>query len=611
MDTINTKTSTEVICEKCGHVNNQGSNFCLKCGAPIHSDEASSQSTETGQKDNIDFPHGSKLVNRVKKIPAKVIGIAVGAVAILITVICIAINVGKTINLDKYLTFEEEGYDGYGRVKAVINWDAIEEKYGKKVKYTRAAKKELNLNGEDAEVIEKLYPPMKALNDCVSVELEQRDKATNGQTINYKWNIDEDAEKYLTCKLKFKDGSYTVSGLKEVEAFDIFDSVTVIFSGIAPNGQANLEYSGNEIGQYDIELDKTYALKNGDMVKAIVRNQNPEYYAEKLGKIPVTFEKSYTVEGLDEYISDFSDLTEDFLATLKTEAEDSIYAYAASNYGKSSSLGDIEYSGYILNSIKNGDSWGYSNILYIIYSGLVSNQNNDYRTQKVYFPVEFANILKTGSGLSYENKNGIKGYSTFTDTWYGTNGYTNPIVCYSELVEANRDNYNTECGDGFEIFSDYELIASLDDMDDELKDELNKEAEDIVLAYTSNKGSSWSPYVASNLHLVGEYLLIAKTQGIDFKNNNKYIIVYAADVSTNKETVTVYYPVEFDGIVTLPTGEVIVTADKGIQGQTSFEKSWDYTKGYFEGSEMFSAIVTANRDKYTYEVSDGLKEFGE
>ena len=48
-----------------------------------------------------------------------------------------------------------------------------------------------------------------------------------------------------------------------------------------------------------------------------------------------------------------------------------------------------------------------------------------------------------------------------------------------------------------------------------------------------------------------------------------------------------------------------------VLGNTQFQDTWTYTNGYTDGAKMFSDLVTANRTDYSYEVSEGLKAFGE
>ena len=78
------------------------------------------------------------------------------------------------------------------------------------------------------------------------------------------------------------------------------------------------------------------------------------------------------------------------------------------------------------------------------------------------------------------------------------------------------------------------------------------------------------------------------------------------------EPTVVYFPVEYDGLVKLTDDEYMVTATKGLQGyKMSFPGSFIGTQGYFDGQVMFSELITANRDNYTYEMTENLKQFGE
>ena len=73
----------------------------------------------------------------------------------------------------------------------------------------------------------------------------------------------------------------------------------------------------------------------------------------------------------------------------------------------------------------------------------------------------------------------------------------------------------------------------------------------------------------------------------------------------------VYYPVKYDGIVQLPGDEYMISASKGIVGNSDIDDSWYSTRGYVDGKKMYDEVITANRETYKYEVSEGLKEFGE
>lgn len=225
------------------------------------------------------------------------------------------------------------------------------------------------------------------------------------------------------------------------------------------------------------------------------------------------------------------------------------------------SMRDLSYAGYILNTSKSGDVfWGSYNNLYLIYSGNVSNTSGAFPTTKVYYPVRFSNILNAGGELSYGSLDGIEGNSNFDGGWYTTKGYINPLLCYVDIVEKNRDSYNSECGEGFEEFGEFEHVTQMSDISDSYKQELYADSLNRVESYiadTYNGGST-----ATGLVLEGDYLLTAKNPGLNFAGNNTYIVVYSALVSNANGAfadATVYFPVSYSGIVSLPNGEYMVT----------------------------------------------------
>lgn len=92
-------------------------------------------------------------------------------------------------------------------------------------------------------------------------------------------------------------------------------------------------------------------------------------------------------------------------------------------------------------------------ILYIVYSGTVSNSEGSFDTTTVYFPVEYRGIYKMDSG-SYElmESNGIQGSSSFSNSWYYTKGYMDGSTMFDKLVNTQRTNYTYEVSSGLEQF---------------------------------------------------------------------------------------------------------------------------------------------------------------
>lgn len=191
-------------------------------------------------------------------------------------------------------------------------------------------------------------------------------------------------------------------------------------------------------------------------------------------------------------------------------------------------------------------------------------------------------------------------------------GYSNPLTAYEELIVAQQDDYTCTAGDGFEKYASYTPISTMSDIRPEDLQALTNLATDEITTYITNYYSDTS--YASERTFVGQYLLTAKSQGSDYRDNNRLILVFSATVSSSAgrfDTTTVYFPVQFEGLINLPGEEFMYVEGGEIQGSTRFPNSSSYTDGYLDGREMFKELVTANLDSYSYEVSDGLKVFGE
>ena len=546
------------------------------------------------------------LGEKIKALPKWIWICCAAAVAVLLGLIILIIALaagGKTINLDKYLKIETSGYNGYGTASATIDWTQMKSDYGSKIRFSDEASKNA--------LVTAYNTPFDVLRMGVSVSFDKSSTLSNGDEIAYEWLIDEDLYNYLNVKLKYKNGTHKVKDLKEVEGFDAFAELEVSFTGVAPGGRVELKYNGKDLSVSDFSADKSSGLSNGDKVTISLSESAAQRCLSNIGKMPAPSSKEYTVSGLSEYVAAFTDLSADFVAKLKSEAEDTITAYCAKDYDSKSSMTGLTYAGYIMNIVKDGSSTSYFNNLYVIYKGTVANSENSFRPATVYYPVHFRNVLKEGDTFSYAENEGIVGDSEIDGRAY-TRGYVNPLQCYMELVDTAKDEYNVSSGDGFEVFGKHDDIAQLSDISEDYRAQLYADAKDIILSYIAESYNKTS--VTTDPVVKGEYLLTAKTQGSDYKQNNRFIIVYAVNVSSTEKNfapATVYFPVEYDGIVKLPDGTYMVTESAGIQGQSDFPDSSYYTAGYIVGQEMFSQLVTANREQFKYEVSDGLKEFGE
>ena len=322
--------------------------------------------------------------------------------------------------------------------------------------------------------------------------------------------------------------------------------------------------------------------------------------------------KKYTVEGLDEYISDYAEIPDELKSKMKKEAEDIIVADAAKNYDAANKLGDIDYVGYAFCAPKDdAENFNVNNCAVMLYKGAVTNAENAFSPVEVYFPVVFNNLLKNKNETNYESCDGIRGRTELANGQYSVSGYTSPTRAYIDLM-SDYGQYDIVCGDGYEVYCDYELLTDLNSIDSTCLKQLQTVAQSDIENYVQCYSEKCH---CSDLILKGQYLLVSKELETNPENNNTLIIVYQGIVTNDEgsfEDTIVYFPVAFRGVVNLPKNNSWEYMQfSGIQGHTNLGNSRYATDGYSDGITMYTELITANRNGYMYQVSDGLKEFGE
>ena len=402
-----------------------------------------------------------------KKKKILIISISVGAAVLAVMMLFVFVLVIKkpSININKYLTVTYAGYDTIGTVMTVIDEERFARDYGNKIGSRMKNKEQLgrySSRDQFGKEAARLF-----LANCVSGAPDKTEGLSNGEEIHYVWDCDvAKALSEYGVKLKCKDSSYQVEGLKEAATFDPFEGVELIYDGISPNGYLSVstENAPDVIRNLAFKPDRDGGLSNGDTVTVEVSAYSAdlnEYCIENFGKVPSQTTKTYTVEGLDSYLMTAADVSDSGLALMKAQAEDVYNAKIAQDWGDGETLQSFDYIGnYLLINKDSEDSWDSNNILYLVYRVQVhnyfSNGGRKYDAlNSVYWYIGYKDLLTDAEGnltvdvLNYLLPSGEVSIDSDVEDGWGNryweyDGYQTLDALYQDVVMASAANYNHE-----------------------------------------------------------------------------------------------------------------------------------------------------------------------
>lgn len=431
-------------CRVCGSNNEDGSKFCWNCGNKLteQSETRSSSVNQPGIQQNsgdvqhnqvgtppkqvrmpqrqvppggFDWENGKKMAeerlqkgkniadgcvgqlkrvaenqtitDKLKKISKKTWGI-IGACVALVLVLLIVIALHKpTVNLNDYLKVTYGGYDGGGVAYTEIDWNSMKEDFENKISYKRGMAQTGGMT------------PIDIIMEYTNANIEgKNEKLSNGDKVSYTWKVDKDAiAKLIKCKINYSDGSKKVSGLKEMELFDPFKNLKVTFSGVEPNGEADIEYNGDMLSEYDFTCDKTSGLKNGDKIK-ISLTEDAGYYVDQYNKAPSVLEKEYKVKNLGKYLSKIKEVDTDGMNSARAKAQKSI-SDMVDYWSEDVTLDKVSYAGDYLQVAKDSDDYtkNYYGVIYQI-NAHIQPDGGQRKDVVSYYSMKFENVIVGGDG---------------------------------------------------------------------------------------------------------------------------------------------------------------------------------------------------------------------
>ena len=440
-----------MICTHCGKEIQNGITFCPYCGSAVNN---------------------AKENTKMKKHnPAKVLA-PIAAAAVIAAGGWAFANRTPTIDVSKYMTLSADGYNTVGKLNISFDTEKLEKDYGKQIA-TRFKKQMKNLKDDTyglSSLTASLYDGYETdlfAETCATGSADKTKNLSNGDVVTYTWDDNSDeAEEAFGVKVKYTDITYTVSGLASVNTFDAFDGVDVEFSGISPDGRAtvnSLPTAAEAQGLY-YTLDENSGLSNGDTVTLTVHSNRDDFSdcIDKYGAMPQATEKTFTVEGLNEYVTSADTLSDSVLVSLQNQAEDVFKSYAAQRFSNGQTFKGMTYLGNYILTPKNKDSWGDKDRIVLAYQVTVhhdytSELNTTYDADDSFFwYITFNNVSKDADGNIASGLNdydtpttfvkidsGVQKYSfsSSTETWESY-GYASLDSLYNAAVNQYVENYN-------------------------------------------------------------------------------------------------------------------------------------------------------------------------
>ena len=377
----------------------------------------------------------------------------IAVIVVAIVALVVVKNQKKKVNINDYISVEYNGYETAGT--AYVDFDetgfseAVIKAQGKKLKNVKS------LDDLDwSDLTDLMGSSNWDLIDSITFDVKPDSDLSNGDvvTVTASWN--EDYEKKAGVKILSKEQEFTVEGLEEVKEVDPFEDIEVTFSGtppyVYPNWTNNsdddyLRYLWFNFEDYD-------SLDVGDTVTLTVDESEENALAN--GYKFTQTSKEYTVSGVDSYVTSAADISADNLDSMKNEATDVLDAYFANNNSYIGNSG-FSYEGSYYLVAKNSDTWGDTNVLYLVFSTTVTSAENAFEPTVVYFPVKYTNIMALSDGSQSFNTYGdIEGYTDleYDDGWYNVDGYTDGAQMFNDLVVTQKVDYTYEVTDNLTQF---------------------------------------------------------------------------------------------------------------------------------------------------------------
>ncbi len=287
-------------CEHCGEKLPPGSKFCSKCGEAV-----SDYVNEMGDVSASGYAQAEAAAGTRSKGPHSLLKWLILAVVIVVVVILLIVFLVSpgSVKLNKYMTIESSGVDGFGTVLCNFDYDAFYSDYAGKIE-TDATNILSSQDSDFSDPVEMLYSKCVGWTVAYPDDSIKDGSLSNGDKIVVEWNCDDAAVKeYFNKRLRYSNINYRVKGLTEAEGINVFDYIDVNFTGEDSMGEVYIEVlpSGEDFGisEGDFAVFPSSNLTNGTTITVSFNENAAEKLEQTKDVVPIETEKVYTVEGLE------------------------------------------------------------------------------------------------------------------------------------------------------------------------------------------------------------------------------------------------------------------------------------------------------------------------
>lgn len=382
-------------------------------------------------------------------LPLIIGGSALFVVIIAVTILVVVlVNRDIKVDLNEFASFEYVGYDTVGEAQFKFDYDKFNEKYEKKLRFTKAGKL-LYSDMEPCEAFERVMSSYAKNGRVVERELK------NGDTVSFTWR--ESLILLLTESFKVQIDNDklegTVQGLNIASTVDIFKDVELVYRGTAPNVSVTIDAGSNPYG-LRFRADKSSGLSNGDVITVTTsRGSNlKKYLLENYGVLPEAESKTYTVSGVSAMAMKPEDISSDMMSKIQAQADATNDARLAKDITHDDEkLVSSECIGYYFLTAKRGNS----NQIIFVYRNVVHNTHTynkkTYSKDNVFFSFCYINnitVLPDGSSSvdlgsmnMYTSRNVSFKSTVGYQTWYYY-GFLDMDSLKNQAITRNIDRFD-------------------------------------------------------------------------------------------------------------------------------------------------------------------------